>query len=360
MQVLRIKLTQQQAHYGRPECVDNRMTYPLPPFSTVIGALHAACGYRQYHPMDIGIQGRYRSMQRELYTSNMLNNRKEDDRGHLIYLQNPVLLSAGYEPVAKALKNQGNSFRNNETIQILNPQRMEEYWELLRKKDELDEYQASILKVAKEKYKNEEKAAKEKLKALDKKSEAYQKLSEEIKEKKRRLQQEEEDFKQRKSTEYEEPMRHYKTLTKAPKYAEVLYGVDLTLHIRSDEDTIRDVEESIDNLRCIGRSEDFVDVRELKRVILSVPSREYHSQGSGYIKKELLRKEQVILSQSRSEVKGISVSGTTFYLPKNYELLEGRRVFDTYHSVCYLSSYTVDRESEQMLVDEDGYIVDLI
>ena len=39
MKCLRIKLTQSSANYRREETVTNKMTYPLPPMSTVIGAL---------------------------------------------------------------------------------------------------------------------------------------------------------------------------------------------------------------------------------------------------------------------------------------------------------------------------------
>ena len=57
MKALRLVLRQSGANYKREETVDNKMTYPLPPFSTVIGALHSACGYREYADMDISIQG---------------------------------------------------------------------------------------------------------------------------------------------------------------------------------------------------------------------------------------------------------------------------------------------------------------
>lgn len=360
MPVLRIKLSQRQAHYGRPEGVDNRMTYPLPPFSTVIGALHAACGYREYHPMDISIQGSYQSMQKEIYTSNKLNNRREDDRGHLVYLQHPHLLSAGYELVAKALKNQGNSFRNNETIQILNRERMEEYWALLEKKDELDRYNEEVLKPKKQGWKEKEKSAKEKLKTLDKKSEEYRLLSEELKKWKAEFQQEEEAFKERRNLEYELPMSHYKTLTKAPKYAEVLYGVELVIHVQSEEPTIRDIEESIYNLRAIGRSEDYIDLEDCRRVELRRAEKEYRNQHcSGYLKKEHLMKKNVLLGASRKKVQGIPVRGTTYYLPKNYVLTPKGRSFE-YYPVCYISGYSIDEKSEQVFIDNDGYIVDLI
>ena len=66
MKALRIRLTQTSANYRREETIDNRMTYPLPPYSTVIGAIHKACGFTSYHPMDISIQGDYQSMQKEV------------------------------------------------------------------------------------------------------------------------------------------------------------------------------------------------------------------------------------------------------------------------------------------------------
>ena len=43
MKVIRLVLTQNKAHYKKEETVTNKMTYPLPPFSTVIGAIHNAC-----------------------------------------------------------------------------------------------------------------------------------------------------------------------------------------------------------------------------------------------------------------------------------------------------------------------------
>ena len=60
--VLRIKLRQNKANYRKEESVTNKMTYPLPPYSTIIGAIHNACRYDTYHPMDISIQGNFESM----------------------------------------------------------------------------------------------------------------------------------------------------------------------------------------------------------------------------------------------------------------------------------------------------------
>ena len=43
-EAIRLVLYQSSANYRRPETFENKMTYPLPPFSTVIGAIHKACG----------------------------------------------------------------------------------------------------------------------------------------------------------------------------------------------------------------------------------------------------------------------------------------------------------------------------
>ena len=49
MKALRIVLHQDSANYKKEETLDNKMTYPLPPISTIIGALHSACNYKEYH-----------------------------------------------------------------------------------------------------------------------------------------------------------------------------------------------------------------------------------------------------------------------------------------------------------------------
>lgn len=361
MKVLRIKLTQNQAHYGRPECIENRMTYPLPPYSTVIGALHNACGYKTYHPMEIGIQGRYRSMQKEVVMYQSLNNRREDDRGHLVYLQNPEILTAGYIPVAKAIKNQGNSFKKNITIDILNRQKMDQYWDLLKKEEELQNYNNSVLKEKKEEFKKREKEKKLHLKSLDKKSEEYKSISEEIQKEKEELKRLEEEYKRKRTMEYEDPINHYKILIKVPRYIEVLYGVELILHIHSDDKTLQDIQDSIYGLTSIGRSEDFVELIESKMVELRDKiDGEYSSCGySGYIKKELLEGNSVFTQLGKDNVGKIPVKGTTFSLPKNYEIIDRQRKFE-YHTVCYLSDYVITKRSKNIFMDENDLIVDLV
>ena len=53
MKAFRLIIKQTSANYRKPETIKNKMTYPLPPFSTVIGALHNACGYTEYKEMNL-------------------------------------------------------------------------------------------------------------------------------------------------------------------------------------------------------------------------------------------------------------------------------------------------------------------
>ena len=125
--VLRLKLHQNKAHYRKEETVNNKMTYPLPTYSMIIGAIHNACNYKEYRPMDISIQGSYESIKREIYTDYCFLNSVMDDRGILVKLNNPDLLENGYKVIAKALKSQGNSFKKRITIEICDEKELDEY-----------------------------------------------------------------------------------------------------------------------------------------------------------------------------------------------------------------------------------------
>ena len=109
MRALRLVIHQSSANYKREETVENKMTYPLPPFSTVIGALHSACGYREYKPMDISIQGRYRSMRRKPYTDFCFLNSTQDDRGTLVKMRS----SPGEKTAPAKIRGKGCNFRGN-------------------------------------------------------------------------------------------------------------------------------------------------------------------------------------------------------------------------------------------------------
>lgn len=74
MQAVRVKLFQQLASYRMPGSYVIRQSYPLPPYSSVIGMVHAACGFTEYVPMSVSIQGDSASSVNEPYTHYSFNN----------------------------------------------------------------------------------------------------------------------------------------------------------------------------------------------------------------------------------------------------------------------------------------------
>ncbi len=64
LKILKMKLFQESACYKKPFAFKVAETYPLPPYSTVIGMFHKilGAGSNEYHPMDISIQGEYESI----------------------------------------------------------------------------------------------------------------------------------------------------------------------------------------------------------------------------------------------------------------------------------------------------------
>ncbi len=68
MQAVKLKITQDFVNYKMPTSFQLKETYPLPPYSTVIGMVHNLCGYVAYEPMKISIQGRHISKVNDLYT----------------------------------------------------------------------------------------------------------------------------------------------------------------------------------------------------------------------------------------------------------------------------------------------------
>ena len=68
MKAVRLKLYQNLVNYKKPTSFQLKETYPLPPYSTVSGMVHNACGFEEYKDMKISIQGNYYSKVNDLYT----------------------------------------------------------------------------------------------------------------------------------------------------------------------------------------------------------------------------------------------------------------------------------------------------
>jgi len=356
MKALRIVLTQSKAHYRKEESLQNKMTYPLPPFSTVIGALHYACGFREYKPMDLSIQGSYQSLSKQAYTDYSFLDSVMDDRGILVKMRNPQLLSSSFDKVATALKSQGNSFKNNVTINIHNQGLMEEYWRLKKLNDEIGQFKSSRLKRVNDLFKKRKKSLAKKKKALDKKSDEFVKIVErevEIKAKEKEINDRVKAFE---NEAYKVPISFYQSLTTSLKYYEILHEVKLIIHVKADEDVLNCISENIYGLKSLGRSEDFVDVAQCEFVELGSDVNDgIESSYSAYLNFNLVKDEQILLHERTS---GISASGTKYWINKNYHRENGYREFEKV-PVVFASNYRIDAESEGVLFDETGnYIVD--
>ena len=66
---IKLKLKQNLVNYRVAESFKMGETYPLPPYSTVIGMIHNACEFTEYVPMKVSVQGKYHSIVSEVYYS---------------------------------------------------------------------------------------------------------------------------------------------------------------------------------------------------------------------------------------------------------------------------------------------------
>ncbi len=82
MKAVRLKGYQQTASYRKPSSLIIRESYPLPPYSTVIGMIHTACDYREYHPMKISVSGKYYSSVSDAFTKYEFGNKKFETGRH--------------------------------------------------------------------------------------------------------------------------------------------------------------------------------------------------------------------------------------------------------------------------------------
>ncbi len=350
MKAIRIHIKQSSANYRREETVKCRMTYPLPPPSTVIGALHKACGYMEYHPMDISIQGEYGSLRQRLFKEDNFLNRLEDDRSWLVKMKNPDMLSSAYEVVAIAQKGQGNSFERDITINTVNPKLLEEYRYLRRVVPQHIARYKKMLKTCKENF-NKKKAILSK---------------EEIKKWNERFKKTESHLKAFEEQHYTRPYGMFRTLTKGIGRYEILCDIELIIHIVSDEKTMNDIMENIYNLTAIGRSEDFVEIVDAVMVDLKeIESKFKHKEYTAYIPCGLIEKNNRALRLNGNH-EGIMANGTKYLLPKNY-ILEGefgnrKRIF-TRIPVLYTSDFRIRGKTEGVYMDkngEDTYVVFLM
>ena len=358
MKCLRIKLTQSSANYRREETVTNKMTYPLPPFSTVIGALHNACGYTETHPMYVSIQGRFESMGKKAYTDYCFLNSTMDDRGILVKMNDSEKLSKAYTRVASAKKTQGNSFRKGITINVENEELLEEYRNLKNLNDKISDFKKNRLKVVLDKLKKSKAKYTDLKKKSEKGSDAYNyalRRENRIKSREKELNKRVKEYE---LNNYTLPISRFRSLTTSLKFYEILYGVELVIHISTDDDTLNDIYNNVYNIKSIGRSEDFVNVTDAEFVELydELPEDEVISDYSAYLGMDVVRDDAIYTNIKGSQ----NIIGTKYSLNKLYKIEDGKRIFEK-KRVLYASQYFIEECSKEHNVFYDGkYIVNLI
>lgn len=87
MKGIRIEAYQNLVNYRKPTSFQLKETYPLPPYSTVIGMIHAACGFTSYVPMKVSIQGKYYSKVNDLWTRYEFSGSKFEDNRHQLKVE---------------------------------------------------------------------------------------------------------------------------------------------------------------------------------------------------------------------------------------------------------------------------------
>lgn len=85
MRAVRIKLYQNLVNYKKPTSFQLKETYPLPPYSTVNGMIHYACGFTEYKDMQISIQGKYNSKVNDLYTRYEFGMSYDKERHNVVF-----------------------------------------------------------------------------------------------------------------------------------------------------------------------------------------------------------------------------------------------------------------------------------
>lgn len=361
MKTLRIVLTQNKAHYRKEETVENKMTYPLPPFSTVIGALHNACGFKEYKPMDLSIQGRYKSLSKQAYTDYCFLDSLGLDRNILIKLKNTKLMSKAFEKVAIA-PNQSASLIKDKNVNVINRELYTEFRYFIDKYKSKQAFVKEINKYKKQRVKLFKDTKKRRVQNLKKKFKHCDKLSDDYQEIRKRV-NEIEEYEVNKDSIRRIPKEllndieflNYELLVTSLNYYEILHEVKLIIHVNSEKDVLNSIHENIYNLKAIGRSEDFVDVKECSFVEL-IKDIEYEvkSEYSAYLNYDLVKDEHILLNRKSS---GIPASGTKYWINKVYYRDKGFREFEKV-KVVYASNYSIDNFSKNVFLDKDGkYIV---
>ena len=346
MKCLRLIIHQPTANYRREDTMTNKMTYPLPPLSTIIGAIHATCKWKEYHEMDIAVLGNYDSINLRPYTNVIQMDSTADDRGKLVKFPSDNIQSNSYILIASS-KKQRSSFKKKTDIDIHNAAMLDEYLDIKNKNDTILLQRKNEL----DKLKESKKEKNNLLSSLEKNSDEYKKIKNDIS----ILKQQENEIKKRYEvliSEVTDKLQYYKVINTSLQYYEVLSNVNLYIYIRTSDENMNEIMNNIYNFKCIGRSEDIIDdlkcdIVEVSEIDQSIKcNKEYNS----YIDYNLLKNGIIepLSRQKNSETDSITCS--IYYLNKNYVIEDDTRIFEK-KKACYINGYSCAEENPNVFYD---------
>lgn len=208
--------------------------------------------------------------------------------------------------------------------------------------------------------KDKEKEFKTEQKKYNKNSKEYEDLKNKIEDIKKQYKLIDSEFKDKYKREYDDLQKHFKTLVKKPSMQEVLYDVELVIHIRTEDDTANDILENIQNFVSLGRSEDFIELIEAKEteIVEADDDVDLKNDYKIYAKLSEISRNgnygSFIFTDGNNKKEA---KGTVYYISKDYVIENNRRVFNKIPCL-YSSNLGIDEDSNGF-VDSEGYIVSL-
>lgn len=339
MKVLKIELIQKNANYRVPETINNRMTYPLPPLSTIIGSIHNCCNWTDYHEMDIGIIGKYDSITTDFKRINYIDHVRTD-REMFVKTADNIYNNFSVKKICRSIGGNGGDFKNEDKTIYFDKKELNKYFNLKTEYDNLDNQKKEINKTLKGIKKN---------KTLAKKNKDFNQFNI-LEELENNLNIEKENV-QEKMNELNNEINQYYLLHNEVCHYEVLNNVELILYISSTEKNLKEIQENLYNLTSIGRSEDFINILSSKIVELKEDINKIYRNKSGYnsyIDIDLIKNDQIFLNDtSQTE----NINGTVYRIQKDYKIENGKRIFNK-KKVCYISNYEVETSCSNVYIDD--------
>lgn len=338
MKVLKIDLIQKNANYHVPQSLDNRMTYPLPQLSTVIGAIHNACDWKTYHPMNIGIIGNYDSKQIELKKINYLLDMLKIDRAQVIKTENNMFNNFYLQICCKSIGGFGANFLNGDKTLYKNKNEWDNYLNL---KNDLSSIQSQLNII------------KNNLKELKKEKKQYKKTDKEfviLKNKELEVIEEQKELKN-KQLIIKELINNYKSLQSGVCHYEILNEINLILYISANDDDLKYIEKHLYNFTSIGRSEDFINIISSEIIDLKENITEIYKNQHGYnsyIDVDLIKNGEIAFENTSQNE---NINTTIYRIDKEYCIKNGKRVFNK-KKVAYVADYEIEESCDNVFIDD--------